>query len=94
MWHAHSNVQISAVANLIIALYNSGAITDKTKFSFKGFIDEINFSSINDGKEEIPWMTRVLPCTITTQILEISDSASSTSQIDPGRESLVYSTES
>ena len=32
MWHAHSSVQISAVANLIIALYNSGAITDKTKF--------------------------------------------------------------
>jgi len=32
MWHAHSNVQISAIANLIIALYNSGAITDKTKF--------------------------------------------------------------
>ena len=32
MWHAHSNVQISAIANLIIALYNSGAITNKTKF--------------------------------------------------------------
>jgi hypothetical protein len=32
MWHAHSDVQISAIANLIIALYNSGVITDKTKF--------------------------------------------------------------
>jgi hypothetical protein len=32
IWHAHTDVQISAIANLIIALYNSGAITDKTKF--------------------------------------------------------------
>ena len=32
MWHAHSDVQISATANLIIALYNEGVIHDKTKF--------------------------------------------------------------
>lgn len=32
MWHAVTNVQVSAIANLILALYNSGAITDKTRF--------------------------------------------------------------
>ena len=32
MWHALSNVQISAIANLILALYNSGAISDKASF--------------------------------------------------------------
>jgi len=32
MWHALSNVQVSAIANLILALYNSGAISDKVQF--------------------------------------------------------------
>jgi len=32
MWHALSNVQISATANLILALYNSGVISDKVQF--------------------------------------------------------------
>jgi len=32
LWHYHTDVQISATANLIIALYNSGIISDKTKF--------------------------------------------------------------
>jgi len=32
LWHYHTDVQISATANLIIALYNSGVINDKTTF--------------------------------------------------------------
>lgn len=32
MWHALSDVQISAIANLVLALYNSGAISDKAQF--------------------------------------------------------------
>lgn len=32
MWHALTNVQVSAIANLILALYNSGAISDKVQF--------------------------------------------------------------
>lgn len=32
IWHYHTDVQISAIANLIIALYNDGAINDKTTF--------------------------------------------------------------
>ena len=32
IWHYHTDVQISATANLILALYNSGAIDDKTQF--------------------------------------------------------------
>jgi hypothetical protein len=32
LWHALTNVQVSAIANLIISLYNSGAISDKVQF--------------------------------------------------------------
>ena len=32
IWHYHTDAQISAIANLILALYNNGAIDDKTQF--------------------------------------------------------------
>ena len=32
IWQYHTNVQLSAIARLIIALYNDGAINDKTTF--------------------------------------------------------------
>jgi hypothetical protein len=32
IWHALTDVQVSAVANLIIALYNDGSISDKVQF--------------------------------------------------------------
>jgi len=32
IWHALTDVQVSAIANLIIALYNDGALSDKAQF--------------------------------------------------------------
>jgi hypothetical protein len=61
IWQAHTDVQVSAIANLIIALYNMGVISDKAQF-LKGTVAKGRYDILFP---ETPLTTKPSPGIIT-----------------------------